>query len=49
VELRLVAGVLLTDYDEKVVGSPIDGMLERKILSVFHFDCPWMKDHHRCD
>jgi alpha-D-xyloside xylohydrolase len=33
-----------TDYDEKTVTSFIDGMRERKIpLSVFHFDCFWMK------
>jgi len=33
-----------TDYDEKTVNSFIDGMTERKIpLSVFHFDCFWMK------
>jgi len=40
----------LTDYDEKIVGGLIDGMFERKIpLSVFHFDCLWMKEHHWCD
>ena len=40
----------LTDYDEKIVGSLIDGMAERKIpLSVFHFDCLWMKEHHWCN
>ena len=33
-----------TDYDEKTVLSFVDGMIERKIpLSVFHFDCFWMK------
>jgi len=33
-----------TDYDEKTVNKFIDGMAERKIpLSVFHFDCFWMK------
>jgi len=33
-----------TDYDEKTVNKFIDGMTERKIpLSVFHFDCFWMK------
>jgi alpha-D-xyloside xylohydrolase len=33
-----------TDYDEKTVNRFIDGMAERKIpLSVFHFDCFWMK------
>jgi alpha-D-xyloside xylohydrolase len=40
----------LTDYDEKIVGGLIDGMIERKIpLGVFHFDCLWMKEHHWCD
>jgi alpha-D-xyloside xylohydrolase len=40
----------LTDYDEKIVGGLIDGMAERNIpLSVFHFDCLWMKEHHWCD
>jgi alpha-D-xyloside xylohydrolase len=40
----------LTDYDEKIVGGMIDGMFERKIpLSVFHFDCLWMREHHWCD
>lgn len=34
-----------TEYDEKTVLSFVDGMLERKIpLSVFHFDCFWMKE-----
>jgi alpha-D-xyloside xylohydrolase len=34
-----------TDYDEKTVNSFIDGMAERKIpLSVFHFDCFWMRE-----
>jgi alpha-D-xyloside xylohydrolase len=34
-----------TDYDEKTVTSFIDGMAERKIpLSVFHFDCFWMRE-----
>ena len=33
-----------TSYDEKTVNDFIDGMAERKIpLSVFHFDCFWMK------
>jgi len=33
-----------TSYDEKTVNQFIDGMAERKIpLSVFHFDCFWMK------
>ncbi|MDR0497457.1 MAG: alpha-xylosidase, partial [Treponema sp.] len=33
-----------TSYDEKTVNQFIDGMAERKMpLSVFHFDCFWMK------
>ncbi len=36
-----------TDYDEATVTSFIDGMAEREIpLSVFHFDCFWMKEFH---
>ncbi|MBR0143083.1 MAG: alpha-xylosidase, partial [Clostridia bacterium] len=39
-----------TDYDEKTVSSFIDGMAERNIpLSVFHFDCFWMKGNHWVD
>lgn len=39
-----------TDYDEKTVMSMIDGMEQRKIpLSVFHFDCFWMREFHWCD
>ena len=39
-----------TDYDEKTVLSFVDGMKERDIdLSVFHFDCFWMKDSHWCN
>ena len=39
-----------TDYDEDTVTSFIDGMRERKLpLSVFHFDCFWMKEFHWCD
>lgn len=39
-----------TDYDEKVVNSFIDGMIERKIpLNVFHFDCFWMKAFRWCN
>ena len=34
-----------TDYDEKTVLEFVDGMAERNIpLSVFHFDCRWMKE-----
>ena len=39
-----------TSYDEKTVMSFIDGMAERDIpLSVFHFDCFWMKGFNWCD
>ncbi len=39
-----------TSYDEKTVMHFIDGMAERKIpLSVFHFDCFWMKGFQWCD
>ena len=39
-----------TDYDEETVMSFIDGMLDRGIpLSVFHFDCCWMKEFHWTD
>lgn len=39
-----------TDYDEQTVTSFIDGMRDRNIpLSVFHFDCFWMKEFHWCD
>ena len=39
-----------TDYDEKTATSFIDGMAERSIpLSVFHFDCYWMKGYNWCD
>lgn len=39
-----------TNYDEETVNSFVDGMLERGIpLSVFHFDCFWMKDFSWCD
>ncbi|EIN12487.1 sugar hydrolase [Punctularia strigosozonata HHB-11173 SS5] len=40
----------LTSYDEKTVTTFVDGMAERGIpLSVFHFDCFWMKGHQWCD
>jgi alpha-D-xyloside xylohydrolase len=36
-----------TDYSEATVSSLIEGMAEREIpLSVFHFDCFWMKEFH---
>ncbi|MCR4739925.1 MAG: alpha-xylosidase [Lachnospiraceae bacterium] len=39
-----------TDYDEGTTGSFIQGMADRDIpLSVFHFDCYWMKEFHWCD
>lgn len=39
-----------TNYDESTTSSFIQGMLDRKIpLSVFHFDCFWMKEFHWCD
>lgn len=39
-----------TDYDEGTVMSFIDGMFERGIpLSVFHFDCCWMREFHWTD
>jgi alpha-D-xyloside xylohydrolase len=39
-----------TSYDEKTVMSFIEGMEQRKIpLSVFHFDCFWMKGFNWCD
>lgn len=39
-----------TSYDEKTVSSFIDGMEQRKLpLSVFHFDCFWMREYSWCD
>jgi len=39
-----------TDYDEATVMSFIDGMAERGIpLSVFHFDCFWMREFNWTD
>ena len=39
-----------TKYDEETVMSFINGMLDRHIpLSVFHFDCCWMKPTQWCD
>lgn len=38
-----------TSYDEKTVSSFVDGMAERDIpLSVFHFDCFWMREGEWC-
>ncbi|MBB6675687.1 alpha-xylosidase [Cohnella nanjingensis] len=39
-----------TNYDEATVNSFVDGMAERDLpLSVFHFDCFWMKEYQWCD
>ncbi|MET8001065.1 alpha-xylosidase [Nonomuraea glycinis] len=39
-----------TDYDEATVTSFVDGMAERDLpLSVFHFDCFWMRQFRWCD
>ena len=39
-----------TDYDEDTVNGFIDGMAERDIpLSVFHFDCYWMREFNWTD
>ncbi|MCL2819869.1 MAG: alpha-xylosidase [Oscillospiraceae bacterium] len=39
-----------TNYDEKTVNSFIDGMAEREIpLTVFHYDCFWMKEYEWCN
>lgn len=39
-----------TSYDEQTVMHFIDGMQERGIpLSVFHFDCCWMREYHWTD
>ncbi|WBO61600.1 alpha-xylosidase [Streptomyces camelliae] len=39
-----------TDYDEATVGRFIDGMAEHGIpLSVFHFDCFWMRAYQWSD
>jgi alpha-D-xyloside xylohydrolase len=39
-----------TSYDEATVTSFIEGMAERGLpLSVFHFDCFWMREFHWCD
>ncbi len=38
-----------TSYDEKTVSSFADGMADRNIpLSVFHFDCFWMRENEWC-
>ncbi|MFD8567850.1 alpha-xylosidase [Streptomyces sp. NPDC059639] len=39
-----------TEYDEETVTSFVDGMAERHIpLSVFHFDCFWMREYQWSD
>ncbi|MCI7457460.1 alpha-xylosidase [Actinomyces urogenitalis] len=39
-----------TSYDEETVTSFVDGMAERDLpLSVFHFDCFWMRGFHWSD
>ncbi|WP_049569673.1 alpha-xylosidase [Streptomyces sp. SBT349] len=39
-----------TDYDEATVSRFVQGMAERRIpLSVFHFDCFWMREYQWCD
>ncbi|MEU6387911.1 alpha-xylosidase [Streptomyces sp. NPDC046939] len=39
-----------TQYDEETVASFVDGMAERDIpLSVFHFDCFWMREYQWSD
>ncbi|EXJ92806.1 alpha-D-xyloside xylohydrolase [Capronia epimyces CBS 606.96] len=39
-----------TEYDEATVNSFLNGMRERDIpVSVFHFDCFWMKGFEWCD
>lgn len=40
----------VTDYNEETVTQFIEEMAERNIpLSVFHFDCFWMREFHWCD
>ena len=40
----------ITSYDEETVTSFIDGMSSRDIpLSVFHYDCFWMKEYQWCN
>jgi alpha-D-xyloside xylohydrolase len=39
-----------TSYDEQTVNAFIDGMADRNIpLSVFHFECFWMREFRWCD
>ena len=40
----------VTDYNEETVSKFIDGMAKAEIpLSVFHFDCFWMREYQWCD
>ena len=39
-----------TDYDEATVTAAVDEMKRRELpLSVFHFDCFWMREYQWCD
>jgi alpha-D-xyloside xylohydrolase len=39
-----------TDYTEQTTSSFVEGMASRDLpLSVFHFDCFWMRQFHWCD
>ncbi|MCK2029237.1 alpha-xylosidase [Microbacterium galbinum] len=39
-----------TDYDEQTVNSFLDEMAARELpVSVFHFDCFWMREFNWCD
>lgn len=39
-----------TDYNEQTTTGFVDGMADRDLpLSVFHFDCFWMRQFHWCD
>ena len=39
-----------TSYDERTVTEFVDGMADRDLpLSVFHFDCFWMREFNWCD
>lgn len=39
-----------TDYDEQTVSSFVDEMASRELpVSVFHFDCFWMREFNWCD
>lgn len=39
-----------TNYNEETAASFIQGMADRDIpVSVFHYDCFWMKEFHWCD